>query len=795
MKERFWLLDTNYEVNKDESEIWLWGVNEKGSRILIVDREFKPYFFLVLEHGENPQKILEKIYKLRNSLPFIYHVEITKRRLFGKSVNALKVYCKNPNVFVAYSKKLSKVKGVASILEEDIRFSMRYLIDNDVTPCRWHEIEVEPFPGELDVQADQVYIAKSRPKKIGKETHPKLRVLAFYSVYYSPRGTPKPDKSPVVIISTITNGGEEKQFIVQNGEDDEIVIKNFINYIKTFDPDIILGYGTNRFDWEFLLERSRVKGIHFSVDRIGSEPHRSVYGHISITGRANIDLFDFVDELSGIKVKTLEYVADYLGVKKINDRLLIEETEIHEFWENEEKRNLLIRFSKDNAQCILGIYNIMADFAMELSSLVGLPLDQIGKAAVGFRVEWFLIREAHKMGELIPRRVERPYRPYAGGMVLKPKPGIHENIAVLDFKSMYPNIMIEFNISPDTYLQPSDPDPPSGVNIAPEVGHRFRKEPPGFYKKVLSSLIKARDEIRTKLKKMDADSIEYRILDARQKAVKVITNATYGYAGWIGARWFLKPIAEATTAWGRSIILHTIEIARKMGLDVIYSDTDSIFIRYDPKRVGELSAKIREKIGLEIKPDKIYRRILFTEAKKRYCGLMLNGKLDIVGLEVVRGDWAAIAKKVQEKVLELILNGKPINKAKYFVHQLISDLRRKKVPYRDLIIWKTLTRPIEKYAVKAPHVEAAKMLIKEGWELSTNDKIGYVIVEGHGRLYQRAKPYALATYDEIDVEYYIFNQVIPAAHRILSMFGVSQDDLVPPKGPRTLFDFIDGVKG
>ena len=141
-------------------------------------------------------------------------------------------------------------------------------------------------------------------------------------------------------------------------------------------------------------------------------------------------------------MKNLENVADFLGVKKLEERTLIEEIDIATHWEDNQKRRSLLQFSKENAQSVMGITEAMLSFAMQLSSLVGLPLDHVGTAAVGFRVEWFLMHEAYKIGELIPKRVERPYIPYVGAVVLAPKPGLHENIAALDFKSMYPNIMI-----------------------------------------------------------------------------------------------------------------------------------------------------------------------------------------------------------------------------------------------------------------------------------------------------------------------------------------------------------------
>jgi DNA polymerase I len=419
---------------------------------------------------------------------------------------------------------------------------------------------------------------------------------------------------------------------------------------------------------------------------------------------------------------------------------------------------------------------------VQLSSLVSLPLDHVGTAAVGFRVEWFLIKHAQKIGELVPKRIEQPYRPYTGAIVLKPESGLHENIAVLDFKSMYPSIMIAYNVSPDTYVSPKEPRPLGGVYEAPEVKHRFRKEPAGFYKEVLSYLINVRDEIRSKMKQASPKSVEYRVLDARQKAVKVITNASYGYAGWVGARWYMKPVAEAAAAWGRHTILDAIKMAEKAGLKVVYGDTDSIFVRYELEKIEKLSEEIESKFGLEIKPDEIYVRIFFTEAKKRYAGLMSDGRLDIVGLEVMRGDWAAIAKKVQEKVLEIILKEQSPKKATQLVQQWISELRLKRVPYRDLIIWKTLTKPAEEYAVKASHVEAARMLREKGWELSVGDKVGYVVVLGTGRLYERIKPYMFASYEEIDTEYYVSKQVVPAAARVLESFGVTEQQLLASEG-------------
>jgi DNA polymerase I len=293
---------------------------------------------------------------------------------------------------------------------------------------------------------------------------------------------------------------------------------------------------------------------------------------------------------------------------------------------------------------------------------------------------------------------------------------------------------------------------------------------------------------------MNPRSTEYQVLDSRQKAVKVITNATYGYAGWIGARWYRKPVAEAASAWGRHTILTAIKMAENAGLRVVYGDTDSLFISYEEKKTQELEKQIEQKLGLEVERGRLYKRIFFTEAKKRYAGLLPDGNLDIVGLEVIRGDWAEVAKKVQEHVLEIILKEQSPEKAADFVRSVIEELRQRKVSFRDLIIWKTLTKPVEEYKIKASHVEAAKALRNKGWKMTVGDKVGYVILAGEGRLYDRVKPYVFAVYNEVDIDYYVSKQVVPAAARVLEFFGVTEEELLKPKGKekeaRSLMDFV-----
>lgn len=787
----FWLLDLNPKVDKDAGkvDIWLWGITESGDRVLVVDRNFSAYFYAVLRDDADTQKVADSIKLIYDAA--VSSVEVVQRRFFGKPVTALKVTCKDATATSKVAKQLRTVGGIEDCLEDGIRAVMRYLLDNGLTPCSWVEVEAVEEENTEGMRVAHVYSVQALPKPLDRVEAPELRVLGFSLLCYSREGTPKAERNPVLAISTAASNGETRQFIAGQDLNDQPVLEAFISYIQEFDPDIIASYGANSLDWSYLRGRSHKLGLHLNFDRAGLEPHTSVYGHVSTTGIVNLDLADFMDVFPEVKVHTLWNLADHLGVLK-TEGAPVEDMLVADMWDDAAQRQGLLRFGLDSARKVQGTTALLLDFAIQLAALTSLPLDHVMTAAVGFRVEWFLIRRAQKIGELIPKRIEQPYIPYAGGLVLSPKHGLHENIAVLDFKSMYPNLMITYNLSPDTYIAPTEPTPQKGEYVAPEVGHRFRKAPTGFYKEALLYLIDVRAAIRQKMHTLNPQTVEYRVLDARQKAIKIITNAAYGYAGWIGAKWYIKPVAEAASAWGRHTIQAAMAMAEKAGIEVVYGDTDSLFVSYDQAKISTLQEAIEQELRLDVEVGEVYKRIFFTEAKKRYAGLRPDGSLEIVGLEVIRGDWAEVAKQVQEKVLEIILNEQSPKNAVAYVHETIRQLRHRNAPLEALVIWKTLTKSPPDYAVRAPHVEAAKMLKDRGWRLSGGDKVGYVVLTGKGRLYSRVKPYVFAHIEDVDVDYYVSNQVLPAAVRILSFFGVSENDLLKEEVPkvRSLMEYF-----
>ncbi len=791
MKIKFFLLDVSYEVRGKEPAVLLWGVNDAGEPVLVIDKGFRPYFYVFPEEGVDAQNLAGRVKALSRPASPIVDVKEVEMKYYGRPVKVLKVATLVPEYVRIYREEVRKFPGVADVLEADIRYYMRYLIDKDISPSSWVEAEVREVENPGRYRVRKVYEVSGEVRNAPLEPPPSLRILAFDIEVYNPRGTPLPDKDPVIMVSVATNSGRAKVLEAGEGSKGDVsLLARFADLVREHDPDVIVGYNSNGFDWQYLMKRADILKINLDVGRVkGGVPRTSVYGHISVQGRANVDLYDFAQELYEVKIKSLEEVADYLGVMRKSERTLIPWYEIHRYWDDPLKREVLRKYAEDDVVSTLGLAEKFLPFAIQLSSLTGLPLDQVGAASVGFRLEWFLIRSARKFKELVPNREERPYTSYRGAIVLKPVKGVHEDIAVLDFSSMYPSLMIKYNIGPDTFVRGECGD--DECFTIPDLNYRFRKEPPGFYKNVLTTLLELRREVREEMRKHPPNSPEYRLLNERQKALKVLANASYGYMGWMGARWYFKEGAEAVTALGRATISKAIQIAEGLGLRVIYGDTDSLFVRNDEERVNLFISKVKEELGLEIKVDKVYSKVFFTEAKKRYIGLLPDGRIDIVGFEAVRGDWTEIAKEVQEEVGRLVLKTGSPDDALAYVREVIENLREGRIPLDKLIIWKKITKKVEEYDVSAPHVEAAKKMIKAGIKAEPGMEIGYVIVKGSGSISSRAVPYMMASVKEVDTEYYVKHQIIPAALRILTYFGITEKHLeAAGKVRRTLADFF-----
>jgi DNA polymerase, archaea type len=222
--------------------------------VLIIDRNITSYFYAVVKEGFDATVTAKKI--LDANQTSILKAEPIEKRFFGKPVRAIRVSCKVAIETGKIAKQLRSVEGVKDCLEDDIRIPMRYLIDNNLAPCSWLEMEAHEEQSTINVKADKVYCADSVPKQLEVIDKPDLRVLSFSMISYSREGSPKPERNPVVIISTAASNGEEKQFIADENKNDEAVLEQFVDYICQFDPDVIVSFGGNSQDWNYLVKRS-----------------------------------------------------------------------------------------------------------------------------------------------------------------------------------------------------------------------------------------------------------------------------------------------------------------------------------------------------------------------------------------------------------------------------------------------------------------------------------------------------------------------------------------------------------
>ncbi|MEM2024950.1 MAG: DNA polymerase II [Desulfurococcaceae archaeon] len=788
----FYLLDVTYEVVGGEPHVIMWAINREGRRIVLRDRGFRPYFYAVLREAAEAPSVINKVKSLSEGSSPLIGVEQVDKLFFGKPVKAVKVTTVIPETVRKYREKVKELSGISEVLEADIRFSMRYILDKELRPCGWHTAKLVKQRSTGSFRASDEYEVAGEIKSLEDSTPPKdLRVMAVDIEVYTEHTSPRASRDPIIIIGTATDRGEVRQFVADE-VDDSKVISEFSEYLLNYDPDILLGYNSNVFDWPYMLERAKVHGLRLDIGRRkGSPPTTSTYGHVSVPGRLNVDLLNYAEEIPEIKLKSLDIVADYLGVMKRSERTLVDYSDFPKYWKDSDRRQELLKYNLDDTLATLGLGEKFLPFAVQLSYLTRLPLDQVGTASIGYRLEWFLMYEASKRNELIPNREEKEVEPYKGAIVLRPLSGIHENIAVLDFTSMYPSIMIKYNVGPDTIIRDKGCNEEESY-VAPEVRHCFRVAPPGFFKSVLTKLLELRKSIREEMKKHPPGTYEHRLLDERQRAVKILANAAYGYMGWVAARWYCRECAEAVTAWGRRLIKKAIELAGSLGLKVIYGDTDSLFVSYEPDKIRGLVDLVERDLGFEIKVDKVYKRVFFSEAKKRYAGLLGDNRIDIVGFEAVRGDWTEIAKEVQEKVTEIILKEGSVDRAVEYVRGVISDLAQGRIPLGKLVIWKTLTKPIEEYDAETPHLSVAKKLMRQGFKVDIGDKVGFVVVKGSGRISDRSEPYMLVKDPKIiDYNYYIDHQIVPAALRILECFGVTDMQLKKTSaGKRSLLEYF-----
>lgn len=567
------LFDADYIDVGGKAWVRLWIKMEDGSTVVVYDPNFEPYFYAIVDYNYDINAIRESIERI----PGIKRAEIVKRKDYGRERDVIKITVDFPKNVPSLREHVKRVDGVLDVREADIPFAVRYIIDRGLHPMDGVECIVEPL-GTKRLKYPE-YVAHEVKYSPLEREYP-LRILAFDIEVLNPEISVDPEKDEIIMISYATGPTENDTGVFVSDGNERKLIEEFLELVAKYDPDIILTYNGNEFDWPYLKKRAEKYGISIKIGRDGSNVLIRPSGLIreaKAPGRALIDLYIIVErDLPEVKVKTLKNIAQYLGVMKKSERTIVRPQDIAKYWEDPKLRNELISYAKDDALATYLVGQELLPLQFEIAKLIRQPISRAYSLSRGRQVDWYLVAEAYKMGEIAPNKAEvREESIYEGALVLEPQKGLFEDVVYLDFGAMYPTIMITYNISPDTYVPPYMDVSEDNVYVAPEVGHRFLKKPDGFYRHILRNLIQRRKEIKTKMKKYPKGSKEYKVLNIQQLALKTLANSFYGYTGWRGARWYKRECAEATTAWGRYFIRLVKEKAESYGIKVLYGDSVS----------------------------------------------------------------------------------------------------------------------------------------------------------------------------------------------------------------------------
>ena len=789
------LLDADYINEKESSIIRLFCKDRNGKTVACLDYNFEPYFYILPKRGKEKgvKKEVEKIKSIR-----IKKVEIVERVLFGEKRKFVKVYCFLSTDVPKVRDIVKRWKEVEEEYEYSINFYRRYLIDHQIEG--W--IDVEGEEEKKNYQTEKVIKIK-KIKHVKSDEIPKLKLMSFDIEAVEEGG-----KQKIAMISMMSKNfkkvltyQKDKYYKkhVEVLKDEEELLKRFVEIIEKQDPDILLGYNSDAFDFQILRERSeeypKFKLI-LSRDKTRMKfTRRARVSSARLKGRVHIDLFSFINTILSSQLQTEVLTLDAVSAELLGDKKIeIEYEEILEAWRKGKDLEKLAEYCLKDSELTLKLGEFILPQIYQLSKLSGQLLFDTNRMTYSQLVEEYLSKKAFVKKIIIPNQPKwdeiqrrRELRSYVGGFVKEPIGGLHEGIAVMDFRSLYPSIIASFNISPETFNCSCCRK--NGYKV-PERKYWFCKKKKGFVSTEIKELIKRRNEIKQKLKKLKPHSKEYNLINNEQFAAKTVANATYGYLGFAGSKWYCIECADSSAAFGRFYIKKIINEAETEKFTVIYADTDSLFV----KTKGNLKKKVKtflEKTNkilpgiMELSLQGIYKRGIFIPrgvgpgtAKKRYALINEKGVLTIRGLEKVRKDWCNVAKYTQEKVLKLVLEKKDVDGAIKYVRNIIKKLRERKIPLKDLIIIEQLAKPLSEYKAIGPHVSAARKIKERGRPIGEGMPIMFVITKGKGSISERAEPIEDVDIKDIDNNYYIGHQIIPAALRVLTVLGVTEEELL-----------------
>ncbi|KAF0894590.1 hypothetical protein E2562_001890 [Oryza meyeriana var. granulata] len=823
----------------------IFGVTREGHSVCCQVHGFEPYFYISCPMGMGPDDIsrfhqtLEGRMKDSNrssNVPrFVKRIELMQKQTImhyqpHQSQPFLKIVVALPTMVASCRGILERgiaIEGIGSksflTYESNILFALRFMIDCNIVGGNWIEVPAGKY-SDLVSHAAEGEHSKMAP----------FRILSFDIECAGRKGHfPEPTHDPVIqIANLVTLQGEGQPFVrnvmtlkscspivgvdVMSFDTERDILLAWRDFIREVDPDIIIGYNICKFDLPYLIERAevlkivefpilgrirnsrvRVRDTTFSSRQYGVRESKDV----AVEGRVQFDLLQAMQRDYKLSSYSLNSVsAHFLGEQKEDvHHSIISDLQNGN---SETRRRLAVYCLKDAylpqrlLDKLMYIYNYV-----EMARVTGVPISFLLSRGQSIKVLSQLLRKAKQKNLVIPniKGQGSGQDTFEGATVLEARAGFYEKpIATLDFASLYPSIMMAYNLCYCTLVPPEDARklnlPPESLNKAPS-GETFVKPElqKGILPEILEELLAARKRAKADLKEAK-DPFERAVLDGRQLALKISANSVYGFTGATVGQLPCLEISSSVTSYGRQMIEHTKKLVEdkfttlggyEHNAEVIYGDTDSVMVQFgvstveDAMKLGReaadyISGTFTKPIKLEF--EKIYFPYLLI-SKKRYAGLYWTNpekfdKMDTKGIETVRRDNCLLVKNLVTECLHKILVDRNVPGAVQYVKNTISDLLMNRVDLSLLVITKGLTKTGEDYAVKAAHVELAERMRKRDAATAptVGDRVPYVIIKAAkgAKAYEKSEDpiYVLDNNIPIDPQYYLENQISKPLLRI-----------------------------
>jgi len=715
------LIGASYSKSEGDLAIHLYGRTRDGQSVAVRYLGFEPYFYFIEPASKES---LDSIVHMLESDNRVTRVEPTiELRYKGEEKKSRKVVATVP--WLVPDIRATIMQAGAIVLAADIPFHFRFMYDMKLGSCirvTGEEFQDARYKTDVAVKVEKKD-ANTKLENI-KDFHPELTVLSF-DVETSLK-EPK-----IYCLCCVVKKGDKIDSRQFEGDGDERkMIQDFSKFIEESDPDVITGYNIDGFDIPQI--RDRAKALGMPAPQWGRYPGElSQYNNRFwwTEGRIIIDAWWAVKKILKPKQETLNAVSKQLLGEEKRD---VDPKKMDDEWKDD--RAKVMKYCEWDSQLALLVLEKVAILqrGMDMATVSMLPLDDVVSGTTSQFVDSILIREADKEHVAVPMttRSGEEVEAIEGGYVHEMQPGLYHWVLTLDFRSMYPSMIISKNICFTTLS-------PDGTIVSP-TGAKFldKSVREGLLPKILTRLMEERAATKRAMKEAKTpEDKEY--YDGLQEAIKILMNSFYGVLASAFYRFTDPKIGASITSFAREATKDLIKKLEAEGLKVIYSDTDSVFF-LSPSPDLDKSVKLGQDIaerfssgGMVLEFEKIMEPFFSHGMKKRYVGRMVWPRQELVvrGYEMRRTDSFNLQSELLSQVFEKVLDGDNQGVVT-LVRNKIDDLVSGKIDPSELVISRSVKDESQyKSAGNMINVRVFKKLKELGYEVVSGMKVSWVVTD------------------------------------------------------------------